>query len=108
MACCFYEHHWKEQRRFALRTLRNFGMGRPQGFIREAVKCEAGHLLEKLSSLTEPFDPTTVISMAICNVTCTLVFGRRFDYEEKDFQDFIHALARVFELADTAGGTISK
>ncbi|XP_074810546.1 cytochrome P450 2D14-like [Natator depressus] len=51
-----YGHAWKEQRRFALSTLRNFGMGKKS--LEHRVTEEAGFLCSAISSEKgRPFDP---------------------------------------------------
>ena len=78
-------------------------MGRAQGMVSEAIVCEVDHAIEELSKVSEPFDPTYLLSMVICNITCKLAFGRRYDYDDEEYLDFIRCLHRVFELSDPAG-----
>lgn len=89
-----YGHAWKEQRRFTLSTLRNFGMGKKS--LEQRVIEETGFLCSAIcSEKGRSFDPHFLINNAVSNVICFLVYGERFDYNNKKFQ----RLLRVFEEA---------
>ncbi|KAL8220007.1 UNVERIFIED_CONTAM: hypothetical protein K2H54_037639 [Gekko kuhli] len=75
---------WKALRHFAVQTLRGFGMGRRS--LEERVHEEARCVVEELAKTkAEPIDPTSLIGRAISNIICSIIFGDRFDYEDKKF-----------------------
>nr|XP_056701799.1 cytochrome P450 2F2-like isoform X2 [Euleptes europaea] len=75
---------WKVLRHFAVQTLREFGMGRRS--IEERIQEEARCMVEELGKTKAgPVDPSFLIGGAISNIICSIIFGDRFEYEDKKF-----------------------
>ncbi|XP_070569293.1 cytochrome P450 2U1-like [Ptychodera flava] len=51
---------------------------------------ESEYLLNALRQLNGvPTDVSHVLMNAVSNIMCSMVFGRRFDYDDKDFKDLL-------------------
>ncbi|XP_068106841.1 cytochrome P450 2G1-like [Hyperolius riggenbachi] len=75
---------WKELRRFSLTVLRNFGMGKTS--IEERIQEEAGFLVERIRSCKEKaIEPSNFLLQAVTNIICSIVFGNRYEYDNKSF-----------------------
>ncbi|XP_027457800.2 cytochrome P450 2J2 [Zalophus californianus] len=85
---------WKEQRRFTLATLRNFGLGRKS--LEERVQEEAHHLIQAVEEENgQPFNPRFKMNNAVSNIICSITFGKRFEYEDEQFQELLRWLDDV-------------
>ncbi|XP_062612824.1 cytochrome P450 2B4-like [Saccostrea cucullata] len=92
---------WKETRSFALTTLRKFGFGRRclESQIMEEVDC----LMEKLENYeNEAFNIQNVLNSSTANVICSLLFGRRFAYDDARFKRLIDLLSKAFSSINTS------
>ncbi|KAM7115304.1 cytochrome P450 2D6 [Molossus nigricans] len=79
-----YGHAWREQRRFSVSTLRNFGLGKKslEQWVTEEATCLCAAFADQDG---RPFSPRVLLNKAVGNVITSLVFGRRFEYTDPLF-----------------------
>ncbi|XP_030290319.1 cytochrome P450 2J2-like [Sparus aurata] len=88
---------WRRQRRFAMATLRTFGLARSS--MEQSICEESQHLQEAMEKEKgEPFDPVPLLNNAVANIICQIVFGRRFDYSDHKFQSMLKNLTEMAYL----------
>uniref|UniRef100_A0A3P8YC36 Cytochrome P450, family 2, subfamily X, polypeptide 9 n=1 Tax=Esox lucius TaxID=8010 RepID=A0A3P8YC36_ESOLU len=92
-----YGSEWREQRRFALMTLRNFGLGK---------QCMEERILEEISHVTaslekrKTMDPQTMFHKSAFNIVFLVLFGSRYDYEDKILEYIIHLFTENAKIAN--------
>ncbi|XP_029905553.1 cytochrome P450 2J2-like [Myripristis murdjan] len=90
-------HLWKQQRRFALSTLKYFGVGRKS--LEHAILDEFTYSGKNIADLKgKPFNPHLIINNAVSNIICSLVFGHRFEYEDEWFIKLIKRFDSALQI----------
>ncbi|XP_028617197.1 cytochrome P450 2B1-like, partial [Grammomys surdaster] len=88
---------WKVLRRFSLSTMRDFGMGKQ--IVEDWIQQEARCLVEELQKYQgAPVDPTFLFQCITANIISAFVFGKRFDYTDRQFLRLLELLYRSFSL----------
>ncbi|XP_028577795.2 cytochrome P450 2K6-like isoform X1 [Podarcis muralis] len=76
--------NWKVMRRFALSTLRDYGMGKRT--IEDRIVEECSVLIKKFESYEgNPFETTSIMNAAVANIIVALLLDKRFDYEDSTY-----------------------
>ncbi|CAI5769146.1 cytochrome P450 2K6-like [Podarcis lilfordi] len=76
--------NWKVMRRFALSTLRDYGMGKKT--IEDRILEECSVLIKKFESYEgSPFETTTIMNAAVANIIVAILLDKRFDYEDSTY-----------------------
>uniref|UniRef100_A0A672IZP4 Cytochrome P450, family 2, subfamily N, polypeptide 13 n=1 Tax=Salarias fasciatus TaxID=181472 RepID=A0A672IZP4_SALFA len=93
------------QRRFALSTLRSFGLGKNSmeqcicqelRVLQEEIEKEKGGL----------FTPAGLFNNAVSNIICQLVMRKRFDYSDHNFQLMLKYLSETIQLQGSIWGLV--
>jgi len=82
---------WREHRRFALSTFREYGIGKSS--IEPAIQNEIEYFIQAVKDKErKAFDISDLLGMSVCNNICILEFGKRFEYHEKFFVELKQAV----------------
>ncbi|XP_008842003.1 cytochrome P450 2U1 [Nannospalax galili] len=88
---------WKQQRKFSHSTLRHFGLGKLS--LEPKIIAEFQYVKEEMQKHGEaPFSPFPIISNAVSNIICSLCFGHRFDYTNREFKKMLDFMSRGLEI----------
>ncbi|CAL8326894.1 unnamed protein product [Boreogadus saida] len=100
-----YGPTWKEHRRFALASMKTFGLGKKT--MENKILEETHHICSHLENhLGDPVDPSFLIHSASSNVICSVLFGERFEYKDEMHKLIINSFKENAQVANGAWAAI--
>ncbi|XP_035388245.1 cytochrome P450 2C15-like [Electrophorus electricus] len=100
-----YGPSWKEHRRFALMTLRNFGLGKQS--MEKRILGEIEHIVAHLEKSGGSYiNPKTLFHDAASNIIYLVLFGIRYNYEDQTLKALVRCFTEITKLANGPWGTI--
>ncbi|KAM3931017.1 cytochrome P450 2K6-like [Leptodactylus fuscus] len=92
--------NWKIMRRFAISTLRDFGMGK--SIIEEKIIEECSHLTNYFASFKgKPLDDSMILRAAVANIIVSILLRIRMDYDDPQFRRLLHLAHENVRLLGT-------
>ncbi|KAI8498043.1 cytochrome P450 2 sub U member 1 [Branchiostoma belcheri] len=89
---------FKQRKRFATAVMKNLGMKGGTGSIMENIREEANCLRNMIAEYNgRPFDIAHDVTVAVANVICTVVMGKRYDYRDETFRELSGAVVTVMD-----------
>ena len=88
---------WKDKRRWTMRALRDFGIGKRS--LEEKIQEEAGYMCEEIAKNSgKPFSVQVLFMQVVSNIICSVCFGQRFSYKDREFQELLDIINEFFKL----------
>ncbi|XP_030076028.1 cytochrome P450 2G1 [Microcaecilia unicolor] len=96
---------WKKLRQFSIMTLRNFGMGKRS--LEERIQEEVQYLMKEFKKKKQSsFNPQHLLFYSASNVISTIVFGKRFHYDDEEWNSRLCIIKEGFQLISTVWGQL--
>ncbi|XP_070567857.1 cytochrome P450 2U1-like [Ptychodera flava] len=85
---------WKDLRKCCSNVFHELGMAKNSTELR--IQEESKHLVKSLRELNgAPTDLSQVLMSAVSNITCNLLFGKRFDYDDEVFKGLLEITRQI-------------
>ena len=92
---------WKDQKRFVLKTLRDYGFGRKsEENIREEAQTLIRHFIEQ-NTEEKDFLIESNFNISVVNVIWKMVANRTFALDSPDGLEFVRTLEEIFNVRDS-------
>uniref|UniRef100_A0A3Q2Q8X0 Cytochrome P450 2F2 n=1 Tax=Fundulus heteroclitus TaxID=8078 RepID=A0A3Q2Q8X0_FUNHE len=94
-----YGSVWRDHRRFALMTMRNFGLGKKsmEERIHEEIQCTVDTLVKSLGAT---LSPQFMFHNAASNIICKVVFGTRYEYDDEMIKIIVKCFTDLTKMAN--------
>ncbi|XP_014873048.1 cytochrome P450 2F2-like isoform X1 [Poecilia latipinna] len=95
-----YGLRWREHRRFALMTLRNFGLGKTS--MEDRIHDEIQFTIKTLEQSTAggTLSPQVMFHNAASNIICQVLFGKRYEYNDELIKIIVQCFTENAKIAN--------
>ncbi|XP_072242852.1 cytochrome P450 2J6-like [Leuresthes tenuis] len=94
-----YGPSWKDHRRFALMTLRNFGLGKSS--MEDRIYEEIEYTVKTLDeSIGTTLSPQVMFHNASSNIICKVLFGKRYEYEDEMIKVIVQCFTEISKITN--------
>ncbi|XP_051807630.1 cytochrome P450 2F2-like isoform X4 [Acanthochromis polyacanthus] len=94
-----YGTSWREHRRFALMTLRNFGLGKKS--MEDRIHDEIQHTIKTLDkNIGKTLCPQVMFHNVASNIICQVLFGTRYEYDDEFITTVIQCVTEITKIAN--------
>uniref|UniRef100_A0A3B3TQF7 Cytochrome P450 2F2-like n=1 Tax=Poecilia latipinna TaxID=48699 RepID=A0A3B3TQF7_9TELE len=94
-----YGPMWREHRRFTLKTLRNFGLGKKS--MEDRILEEIQHTVKTLEKNSgQTLSPQVMFHNAASNIICQVLFGKRYKYDDQTIKLIVRCFAEMTKIAN--------
>ncbi|XP_051807649.1 cytochrome P450 2F2-like [Acanthochromis polyacanthus] len=94
-----YGPHWREHRRFALMTMRNFGMGKRS--MEDRIHDEIQYTMTTLEkSIGKTLSPQVMFHHAASNIINQVLYGTRFEYDDTFMTETIRCFTEIAKITN--------
>uniref|UniRef100_A0A3Q2Q9S2 Cytochrome P450 2U1-like n=1 Tax=Fundulus heteroclitus TaxID=8078 RepID=A0A3Q2Q9S2_FUNHE len=90
---------WREHRRFALMTLRNFGLGKKS--MEERILEEIQYIIETLEKNNNTVSPQVMFHNAGSNIICQVLFGTRYEYDDETIKLIVRCFTEITKMINS-------
>ena len=93
--------NWRKIRTFTTGLLREFGFGRKslQSQVRQEIELFLGEVEKKIN---KPYNCKHLLQISVSNIICSIIFGERFDYNDKNFITMMDEMNEILRLQSGA------
>ncbi|XP_072290785.1 cytochrome P450 2F3-like [Eucyclogobius newberryi] len=92
-----YGQKWKEHRRFALMTMRNFGMGKQS--MEQRILGELQYTIDHLEkNAGKVLSPQTMFHTVASNVICQVLFNKRYEHHEEFMITLVNSFCEITKI----------
>uniref|UniRef100_A0A182NGX5 Cytochrome P450 n=1 Tax=Anopheles dirus TaxID=7168 RepID=A0A182NGX5_9DIPT len=101
--------NWEVQRKFAVRTMKQLGMGRNE-FV-WVIEREVQELIDNFhcrAAAGETFPMAGSMDVALLNVLWVLLAGQRYELDNERLGWLAETIHRTFHVIDVSGGTLNR
>uniref|UniRef100_A0A3Q1CQM3 Cytochrome P450, family 2, subfamily X, polypeptide 9 n=1 Tax=Amphiprion ocellaris TaxID=80972 RepID=A0A3Q1CQM3_AMPOC len=102
-----YGTSWREHRRFALMTLRNFGLGKKS--MEERIHNEIQYIIKTLDeSIGTTLSPKVMFHNVASNIICQVLFGTRYEYDDEFITTVVQCVTEVTKITNGPWAMVSQ